>query len=71
MWRSTSRLLTEITSLRVKFPDERILLSKADVWDAFRKGLMVTRIVVLYVLEDIVVADLGQTSGSAGSPGFL
>ena len=66
------RFLAEITSLRVKCPDKRILMSKADVSDAFR-GIRIAPDQAqnfCCVLGDVLVADLRLTFGWAGSPGF-
>ena len=61
-----------MTSLRVKYPGKRILMSNADVSDAFRN----VRIApdqskkFCYFLGDVLVADSRLTFGWAGSPGF-
>ena len=66
------KFLAEITSLRVKYPDKRILMSKADVSDAFRNVRVAPDQAqnFCYVLDDVLVADLRLTFGWAGSPGF-
>ena len=62
------RFLAEITSLRVKCPDKRILMSKADVSDAFR-GIRIAPDQAqnfCCVLGDVLVADLRLTFGRSG-----
>ncbi|CAB1106825.1 unnamed protein product [Ectocarpus sp. CCAP 1310/34] len=64
--------LEELTSLRVRWPDKRILAAKADVTSAFRN----VRIspdhahYFCYVIGDVLVADLRLTFGWAASPGL-
>jgi len=65
------KLLAELTGLRVKFPSKRILLSKADVSDAFRNVRVDAEQAkkFCYVLDELLVADFRLTFGWAGSPG--
>ena len=64
--------LVEITSLRVKYPDKRLLIPNADVSDAFRNVRMAPdqAQTLCIVLGDVLVADVRLTLGWAGSPGF-
>ena len=66
------KLLAEIVRLRIKYPLKRILISKADVSDAFRNVRVAPEQAnkFCYVLDDLIVADLRLTFGWAGSPGF-
>ena len=66
------KLLAETVRLRIKYPLKRILISKADVSDAFRNVRVAPEQAnkFCYVLDDLIVADLRLTFGWAGSPGF-
>ena len=59
------KLLAEIVRLRIKYPLKRILISKADVSDAFRNVRIAPEHAnkFCYVLEDLIVADLRLTFG--------
>lgn len=64
--------LGEITSLRARWPDKRILMAKADVASAFRNVRISPDHAqkFCYVLGDVLVADLRLTFGWAASPGL-
>ena len=66
------KLLAKIVRLRIKYPLKRILISKADVSDAFRNVRIAREHAnkFCYVLDDLVVTDLTLTFGWAGSPWF-
>ena len=55
------KFLAELVNLRKKYPTKRILMSKADVSDAFRN---------VRIGPDLVVIDFRLTFGWSGSPGF-
>lgn len=63
---------TEMTALRVKFPDKRLIRSKADMSDAFRNVRTSSAHASKFcpVLEDVAAANLRFTCGWAASPGF-
>ena len=65
-------LLEEIVRLRVKYPNKRILLAKADVTEAFRNVRVSPEHAqkFCYIVDDILVADFRLTFGWKGSPGF-
>ena len=64
-------LLNVLTDLRIRCPNCRILLAKANVTEAFR-NVRVTPDqgqTFCYMLDDVLVADFWLTFGWAGSPG--
>lgn len=70
----TYNFLREITRLRVKFSDKRILMPQADISDASKDVRVAPEHAqkLLYVADDLLVADimrLMNTFGWAGSPG--
>ncbi|CAB1107576.1 unnamed protein product [Ectocarpus sp. CCAP 1310/34] len=64
--------LEALTSLRVRWPDKRILAAKADVTSAFRNVRISPDHAhkFRYVVGDVLVADLRLTFGWAASPGL-
>ena len=64
-------LLNVLTDLRIRFPNRRILLAKADVTEAFRNVRVAPDQAqnVCYMVDDVPVADFRLTFGWAGSPG--
>ena len=66
------KFLVELVSLRKKYPTKRILMSKADVSDAYPR----VRIDpdgahnFVYTVGELVVIDFRLTFGWSGSPGF-
>ena len=64
--------LADLTSLRAKWPEKRILMAKADVASAFRNVRIAPEHAskFCYVLDDVLVADLRLTFGWAASPGL-
>ena len=66
------KFLDELVTLRKKFPAERILMSKADVSDAFRNVRVDPDKAhnFCYAVGDLVVIDFRLTFGWSGSPGF-
>jgi len=54
--------LAEITKLRVRWPEEIVLVAKADVTSAFQK--------FCYIIGDVLVADFRLKFGWAASPGL-
>ena len=66
------KLLNELVSRRKKFPEKRILMSKADVSDAFRNVRVDPGKThnFCYTVGELVVIDFRLTSGWSGSPGF-
>ena len=63
--------LTELISLRRKYPDQRILVSKTDVSDAFRNVRVDPDEAnnFCYTVGELVVIDFRLTFGWSGSPG--
>ena len=66
------KFLTELVSLRKKYPDQRILMSKADVSDALRNVRVGPDEAhnFWYTVGEIVVIDFRLTFGWSGSLGF-
>ena len=66
------KLLAELVSLRIKFPTKRILMSKADVSDAFRNVRIDPDEAhnFCYMVGELIVIDFRLTFGWSGSPGF-
>jgi len=66
------KFLDELVTLRNKFPVEKILMSKADVSDAFRNVRVDPDQApnFCYTVGDLVVIDFRLTFGWSGSPGF-
>ena len=66
------KFLTELVSLRRKNPDQRILMSKADVSDAFRNVRVDPDEAhnFCYTVGELVVIDFRLTFGWCGSPRF-
>ena len=64
--------LTELVSLRRNYPDQRILMSKADVSDAFRSVRVDPDEAhkFCYTVGELVVTDFRLTFGWSGSPRF-
>ena len=64
-------LLNLLTDLRIRFPNRRILLAKADVTEAFRNVRVAPDQAhnFCYMVDDVLVADFRLTFGWAGSPG--
>ncbi|CAB1118521.1 unnamed protein product [Ectocarpus sp. CCAP 1310/34] len=64
--------LEELASLRVRWPDKRILAATADVTSAFRNVRISPDHAhnFCYVIGDVLVADLRLTFGWAASPGL-
>ena len=65
------KFLTELVSLRKKYPNKRILMSKADVSDAFRNGRVDPDKAhnFCYTVGELTVIDFRLTFGWSGSPG--
>ena len=66
------KFLTELVSLRIKFPTKRILMSKAGVSDAFR-NVRINRHEAhnfCYTIGELIVIDFRLAFGWSGSPGF-
>ena len=65
------KFLEELVSLRKKYPAERILMSKADVSDAFRNVRVDPDQVhnFCHAVGDLVVIDFRLTFGWSASPG--
>ena len=65
------KFLEELVSLRQKYPAERILMSKADVSDAFRNVRVHPDQAhnLCYTVGDLVVIDFRLTFGWSGFPG--
>ena len=65
-------LLNVLTDLRIRFPNRRILLAKADVTEAFRNVRVAPdqAQTFCYMVDDVLVADFRLTFGWAGSPGY-
>ena len=65
-------LLKALTDLRIRFPNRRILLAKADVTDAFRNVRIAPHQAqnFCYVVDDVLVSDFRLTFGWAASPGY-
>ena len=66
------KFLTELVSLRRKYPDQRILMRKADVSDAFRNVRLDPDEAhnFCYTVGELVVIDFRLTFGWSGSLGF-
>ena len=66
------KFLSEIVRLRQKYPEKRILMSKADVSDAFWNVRVDPDEVhnFCYTVGDLVVIDFRQPFGWSGSPGL-
>ena len=66
------KFLDELVTLRKKFRGERILMSKADMPDAFRNARVDPDQAhnSCYTVGDLVVIDFRLTFGWSGSPGF-
>ena len=64
-------LLNVLTDLRIRFPNYRILLAKADVTEMFRNVRVAPDQAqhFCYMVDDVIVADFRLTFGWAGSPG--
>ena len=64
-------LLNVLTDLRIRFPNRRILLAKADVTEEFRNVRVAPDQAQTfgYMVDDVLVADFRLTFGWAGSPG--
>ena len=64
-------LLNVLPDLRIRFPNRRILLAKADVTEAFRNVRVAPDQAqnFCYMVDDVLVADFRLTFGWAGSPG--
>ena len=66
------KFLDELVTLRKKFPEKRILMSKADVSDAFRNVPVDPDKAhnFCYAVEELAVIDFRLTFGWSGSTGF-
>lgn len=64
--------LEEVTKLRVRWPENKILVAKADVASAFRNVRISPDHAhkFCYVIGDLLVADLRLTFGWAAAPGL-
>ena len=64
-------LLNVLTDLRIRFPNRRILLAKADVTEAFRNVRVAPdqAQTFCYMVDDVLAADFRLAFGWAGSPG--
>ena len=64
-------LLNVLTDLRIRFPNRRTLLAKADVTEAFRNVRVAPDQAQFfcYMVDDVLVADFRLTLGWASSPG--
>ena len=66
------KFLDELVTLRKKFPEKRILMSKADASDAFRNVRVDPDKAhnFFFTVGELVVTDFRWTFGWSGSPGF-
>ena len=66
------KFLTELVSLRKTYPEQRVLIPKADVSDAFRNVRVDPDEAhnFCYTVRELVVIDFRLTFGWSGSPGF-
>ena len=67
------KFLSEIVRLRQKYPEKRILMSKAHVSDAFRNVRVDPEQAhnLCYTVGDLVVIDFRHTFGVVGVPRFI
>ena len=70
--RSPPQSLTELVNLKKKYANKRILMSKADVSDAFGNVRVYTdkALNVCYIVGEPIVFDFCLTFGWSGSQGF-
>ena len=66
------KFLTELVSLRKTYPEQRVLIPKADVSDAFRNVRVDPDEAhnFCYTVRELVVIDFRLTFGWSGSLGF-
>ena len=68
--RSTAQIRMELVSLRRKYPDQRILMNKADVSDRNVRVDPDEAHNFCYTVGELAVIDFRLTFGWSGSPGF-